>query len=140
MTTIPNRRSAPYKAAEYLYHAGPKTEPELFTAVSFGSKPSGRPKILQGAITDGWLNRLPSGLIVCSEVARGHFAGEPESASKYVGQVAEPRSINIMHRKPWKSNLNPRGNRADTPDWSHRGMAGEGAPRTSPTSSQVGDE
>jgi hypothetical protein len=117
---IPTKNSAAYKAGEFLYQNGPKPEADVFQAVDFGTRARARLNRLQAAIIDGWLAITPNGLIVCSKAALDHFDDQPEPSSKYVGKVAAPRIIDVMNRPAWRSNLNPRGNRSDIPDWSHR--------------------
>jgi hypothetical protein len=102
MTTprIPGRDTAPYKAAQYLYEEGPKSERDLLQAVDFGVSYKERDN-LQRAIRSGWLVTTPDGRIVCSDVALDHFDTRP-TVEKYIGTPAGPRIIDVMNRPPYK--------------------------------------
>jgi hypothetical protein len=95
----PHRNSAAYKASEYLFREGPKTERELLAAVDFGMAYEA-PNRLQASITSGWLTTTSTGTIACGARAVEHFAERPK---KYVGQKAEPRQVDVMHRKPYRT-------------------------------------
>jgi hypothetical protein len=111
---IPRQSQASYKAAQLLL-SGPMTERDLFAAVDFGQKPSLRNEALTRAIDTGWLVHNGD-LIDLTDFAREHFADAPKA--KYVGKVAEPRSVNVMHRPAYVPKK--RLPRDDEPDWSLR--------------------
>lgn len=94
----PTKSNAHYKAGEYLHAHGPQDERALLDAVSFGFQPAVAKDNLQRAIQIGWLKVLGDGRIDLSREARVHFEGEPV---KPVGQMAGPRIINVMDRKPY---------------------------------------
>lgn len=114
---IPYRNSAAYKAAELLYQTGPKTESDLFSSVGFGYREYIRRGRLREAIDEGWLRHLPDYMVDLTEFARAHFDEQPPEARR-MGKVAEPRSINLMDRKPYQPPKRlPRG---DEPEWAKR--------------------
>lgn len=114
--TIPARNSTAYQAAIHLCCEGPQTEPALFAAVHFGNRPDVCRERLALAIEDGWLVRVGA-LIDLSDAARAHLNGGPE-AEKYVGKVAGPRHVDLLHRKPYVPER--RSVLRDVPDFSVR--------------------
>jgi hypothetical protein len=119
MTNVPSPRGALYRASELIYQEGSKTESQLFSAIDFGHKPSVRAKALAEAIGDGWLIRLGDGRIALSTFAVDHFDEIPrEPPPKFVGQVAAPRHVDLMNRKPYSPPK--RMVRGDVPAWSLR--------------------
>lgn len=115
--SVPYRNSAAYKSGELIYHTGPKTEADLFSAIGFGSRDHIRRQKLDEAIETGWLMRLPGYQLDLTDFARAYFDDEaPET--RPMGKVAEPRSINLMNRQAYKPPK--RLPRDDEPEWSRR--------------------
>jgi hypothetical protein len=117
MTPIraPRPNQASYKAAELILRRGVLSERDLFAAVDFGARAGNRHAALNRAIDSGWLVRVDD-LIGVSSFAREHLANKPKEV--YIGKKAEPRSINLMNRKPYVPPT--RIPRADEPEWSKR--------------------
>lgn len=117
---IPDIDSDSYVAARWIYDNGPRTDVELFAAGHFGGRKS-YDITLQRAITTGWLVVTERGQIACGEAALDHFDGVEKPV--WVGEKAASPSINLMTRPPLSRRHipNPRGPRADVPDWSVRG-------------------
>lgn len=112
----PSRNTASYKAAALIYETGSKTEADLFSMIDFGARPDLQMATLERALETGWLRRLPDFRIALTDFALEYFETEPEP--KYVGQVAGPRSIDVMHRPAYKPPK--RLPRDSEPEWSVR--------------------
>lgn len=114
---IPYRNSAAYRAGALIHLTGPKSEADLFSVIGFGSRDGIRRERLEQAFEEGWLRRMPDYLIDLTDFARAHF-DEQEPETKLMGKVAEPRSINLLARKPYQPTK--RLPRNDEPEWSKR--------------------
>jgi hypothetical protein len=115
---IPRPSQASYKAAELIHRDGPMMERDLFALIDFGARASNRASALDRAIDAGWLTRS-NDRIALTDFAREYLDAKPKE--RYVGKVAEPRSINMMKRKPYSPPK--RIPRDDEPEWSRRGGA-----------------
>ena len=117
----PPSSSAAYRAGSIIHHNGPQTRAALFAEVDFGRFASQQNTRLDNSIDSGWLKELPDGRIDLSANTRDHYEGKIPSPKKpaYVGQVAAPRSMDLMSRPDYKSPPK-RVPRADEPVWSRR--------------------
>jgi hypothetical protein len=113
-TNIPKKSSGSYKAARLIYDTGSKTDAELAGAIHFGS-PTNFKLSLDRAIKTGWLQRLLDGRIALTDFSIDFFDTEPV---KRKGQIAAPRIIDVMNRKPYSTPK--RMVRDDVPKWSVR--------------------
>jgi hypothetical protein len=118
----PSKTSAAYLAAHYIYKHGPVTASVLFNHVQFTEKFRNREASLERALGGGFLTEL-EGFIVLTEFAREHFDAIEPPKEKYVGEIVQPRTVDVMGRPPLsKKNIpNWRDGRDDIPAWSVRG-------------------
>lgn len=121
-TRTPQSQSAAYRAAALINKTGPIPRAELFAKVHFSHKPGNQKQMLDRAIASGWLEEIPAG-VALTMFARSHFGDVEEPAAKYVGQVAEKRTVIPVYERPALSRKHipsSRGNRDDVPEFSVR--------------------
>jgi hypothetical protein len=115
----PQRDDSAYKAAVLIYSSGTsQMAGSLVARIECDGNQEQRAAALEQAIRTGWLRRLDDGRIALTDFALEHFETAP--TRKFVGQVAAPRVVDIMNRKPYKTPA--RLGRTDAPDCSVRTM------------------
>jgi hypothetical protein len=121
--SIPPPNAAYYKAGEYIYREGPKTENELIDAGVFGVPLKAREN-LRRSLEVGWLVST-GGVVTCCKSAQEHYAsrfgtGPRSLPDQPKGQVVPPRFVDLLYGPPLSRKYIPnrRGPRIDAPDYS----------------------
>lgn len=120
---LPARNSSAYRAAEHIYKHGAIAPHDLFSVVQFTERLSNRMASLERALGSGFLCEV-NGLVGITEFARDHFRmHSSDQPAKYVGEVVQPRSVDVMNRPALSKKNIPqwRDSRADIPAWSVKG-------------------
>ncbi|MCS0808666.1 hypothetical protein NX774_12120 [Massilia agilis] len=119
MSKLTKRPSAARSAAQLIFAEGPKSREELYSAVDFGDQPAKRTAMLREAVNSGWLEVRTDGKYDLTQIALEMLEQEERPvARKPAGEIALPRSINVMIRQPYVPPK--RIARSDEPEWSRR--------------------
>lgn len=116
------KHTAAFQAAILLMEEGAMPPETLYSRVHFGETSDSRKTTLMRAIEAGWLKRGHQQYIEVTPEAREFLATGEVKTIKPTGSIATGPTINMLTRPPLsrKYILNPRGSRADVPEWSHR--------------------
>lgn len=101
------KATSAYKAAMLIMDEGPMMPTDLFARVDFGLTNTSRRQAISRAIASGLLVYANSGAIDITPEARDYFDSldddQEQSAKRYVGTPAAPRSMNVYERPPYRA-------------------------------------